>query len=217
MNRVDSRNFERAGVGGGVGKTSAPSLVDAEFFQAVIDDHRRRPRHRGPLPTANRVASRENPLCGDRCTIQLQLVPDFNALGTRILAAGFTGAGCALSQASASLLVSAITGRTVGELRALAASVDAWVRTGAALSLPASEPSLVSAALPAGEPNEGPGLGIDHDPESGAAPGADARLLGNTVATSGDVAALAAAHAYPARHACALLAWQAALAALDPV
>lgn len=135
--------------------------ASAEFYQAVIDDHRRRPRHRGPLPTANRVAHRENPACGDLCTMR------FEVSGDRILAAAFTGAGCALSQASASLAATALRHRTIAEARTLAATVETLVRTGAAP--------------------------VD----------------------LGDVSALAAAHAFPARHACALLAWQAALDALS--
>jgi nitrogen fixation NifU-like protein len=154
----------------GDARKATPS--ETEFFQAVIDDHRRRPRHRGPLPTATRGARRENPLCGDRCALQFQLEPAADAAApagaARILAAGFTGAGCALSQASASLLTVAATGRTVGEFQALAAQVEAWVRVGAK----------------------------------------------DEFMPPGDLAALAAARAYPARHACALLAWQAALAAL---
>lgn len=138
------------------------SDASAELYQAVIDEHRRRPRNRGPLPTATRVATRENPLCGDVCTLQFQVGDD------RILAARFTGAGCALSQASASLATVALTGRTPAEARALAATVDRLVRTG------------------------------------------DASL-----APAGDLAALSAAHALPARHACALLPWQAALDALN--
>lgn len=134
--------------------------ASAEFYQAVIDEHRRRARHCGPLPTANRVARRENPACGDLCTMQLEVADD------RIFAAAFTGAGCALSQASASLAATALRHRSFAEVHALAAAVDTLVRTGVA------------------------------------------------PADLGDVAALAAAHAFPARHACALLAWQAALDAL---
>lgn len=151
----------------------------AEFFQAVIDDHRRRPRNRGPLPEAHRVAKLENPACGDLCTIHLRLDPAPDVLAspaalaarTRIAAAAFTGAGCALSQASASLATAALAGRTVEEARALADLVGQLVRTGAA-------PDPAPAGL-------------------------------------GDLAALAATHAFPARHACALLAWHATLAALD--
>ncbi len=150
------------------------SDASAEFYQAVIDDHRRRPRNRGPLPTANRVATRENPLCGDVCTLQLHLIPSPDSPDARIAEARFTGAGCALSQASASLATVALAGRTPAEARALAATVESLV------------------------------LG---SPRSGDTPVADFE--------SSDLAALSAVRALPARHPCALLAWQAALAALD--
>jgi nitrogen fixation NifU-like protein len=158
----------------------------AELFQAVIDDHRRRPRNRGPLPSAHRAAKRENPACGDLCTIQLRLDPAPAATeasfavppDTRIVAVAFTGAGCALSQASASLATVALSGRTVAEARALAADVEQLVRAGA--------PPPADAPLP--------------DPSS----------------VPPDLGALSAVHAFPARHACALLAWRAALDALGP-
>ncbi len=148
------------------------SDVPAELYQAVIDDHRRRPRNRGPLPSANRVATRENPLCGDICTLRLHLVPAPDSPDARIAEARFTGAGCALSQASASLATVALAGLTPAEARTLAATVESLVRTG----LPAP---------------------------------------GSPLPASSDLAALSAVQPLPARHACALLPWQAALAALD--
>jgi nitrogen fixation NifU-like protein len=148
-------------------------MTDVELFQAIIDDHRRRPRNRGSLPGAHRVATRENSTCGDHCTLHLRLD------GERIAAASFTGAGCALSQASASLCTVALVGRTADEARGLTAHVEHLVRTGAALS--SATPPVAASAPP---------------------------LLD-------DLAALSAVHAFPARHACALLAWQAALSALE--
>jgi nitrogen fixation NifU-like protein len=149
------------------------SEASAELYQAVIDDHRRRPRNRGPLPTANRVATRENPLCGDVCTLHLQLLPSPESPEARIAAARFTGAGCALSQASASLATVALAGLSPAEARALAATVESLI------------------------------LGT---PRTGDTP----------VAALADLAALSAVRALPARHPCALLPWQAALAALSP-
>lgn len=151
----------------------------ADLYQIVIDDHRRRPRNRGPLPAANRVSRRENPACGDFCTIELRLDPA-NGPDARIAAAAFTGAGCALSQASASLATAALTGRTLPEARNLVARVETLVGVGA------------------------PEPGDEADPT--AAPRSDYAL--------GDLVALSAAHAFPARHACALLAWRAALDAV---
>ena len=170
------------------------SDASAELFQAVIDEHRRRPRNRGQLPLAHRVAKRENPACGDLCTIQLQLdpaPPDKAGTGlsalrpdTRIAAAAFSGAGCALSQASASLATVALSGRTVAEARALVAEVENLVQTG---------------ACPAAHP----------------APGSDTSPSVICAAPS-DLAALSAVRAFPTRHACALLVWRAVLDALGP-
>jgi nitrogen fixation NifU-like protein len=84
-----------------------------ELYQETILDHNRRPRHYGPLASANRRAEGFNPLCGDRLTIALELVDD------RIVDIKFEGSGCAISKASASLMSEAVVGHTVGEAAAL--------------------------------------------------------------------------------------------------
>ncbi|MFH1496317.1 MAG: Fe-S cluster assembly sulfur transfer protein SufU [Verrucomicrobiota bacterium] len=81
-----------------------------ELYQAVILDHNKHPRHRGRPPTANRVARGENPTCGDECTVYL------NFHDGRIADIGFTGAGCAISQASASLMTTLVKGKTPAEV-----------------------------------------------------------------------------------------------------
>ena len=47
-----------------------------DLYQQVILDHNRRPRNRGKLPTANRVAHGDNPSCGDQCSVFLRLDGD---------------------------------------------------------------------------------------------------------------------------------------------
>ena len=84
-----------------------------DLYQEVILDHNRRPRNRGPLPGANRRAEGNNPLCGDRVTVYLEVEDG------RILDVAFEGAGCAISTASASLMTEALKGRTVEEARGL--------------------------------------------------------------------------------------------------
>jgi nitrogen fixation NifU-like protein len=84
-----------------------------ELYQQVILDHNRRPRNRGHLPTANRVAHGDNPSCGDQCTVYLRLD------GDRIADVSFEGSGCAISQASSSLMTTQIKGKTAAEARAL--------------------------------------------------------------------------------------------------
>lgn len=95
-----------------------------DLYQAVILDHNKRPRHRGKLPTANRVASGDNPTCGDNCTVYLRVE------GDRIAEISFDGAGCAISQASASLMTTLLQGRTAEEARQAFAEFRDIVTTG---------------------------------------------------------------------------------------
>jgi len=84
-----------------------------DLYQEVILDHNRRPRNFGALPDANRTAEGHNPLCGDRVTVYLHVE------GDRVQGISFSGAGCAISTASASLMTEALQGRTVAEAREL--------------------------------------------------------------------------------------------------
>ena len=84
-----------------------------EIYQQVILDHYRKPRNYSDLPQANRRAGGHNPLCGDRVTIFLKVEDGI------VKEAGFQGAGCAISTASASLMTEAIRGKTVEEAEEL--------------------------------------------------------------------------------------------------
>ncbi len=95
-----------------------------ELYQQVILDHNRRPRNRGKLPTANRVAHGDNPSCGDQCSVYLQLE------GDRIKDLSFDGSGCAISQASASLMTTQLKGKTAAEAQALYDEFHEIVTTG---------------------------------------------------------------------------------------
>ena len=97
-----------------------------ELYQQVILDHNRRPRNRGKLPTANRVAHGDNPSCGDQCDVYLRLE------GDRIADVSFDGSGCAISQASASLMTTQIKGKTSKEAEALYEQFHDIVTTGKA-------------------------------------------------------------------------------------
>lgn len=83
-----------------------------ELHLAVIDEHRRRPRKKGPLPAATHWSRRENPACGDICELRFQISSPENGPPV-IVAARYTGAGCAVSQASASLAASDLEGKSV--------------------------------------------------------------------------------------------------------
>ncbi|MDD2763708.1 MAG: SUF system NifU family Fe-S cluster assembly protein [Opitutaceae bacterium] len=84
-----------------------------ELYQSVILDHNRRPRNYHKLPAANRVAAGNNPVCGDEVTVYVRVD------GDRITDISFQGAGCAISQASTSLMTQRLKGRTIAEAEAL--------------------------------------------------------------------------------------------------
>lgn len=85
----------------------------AQLYQEVILDHNKRPRNFGTLSESARQAEGHNPLCGDRLTVYLKLengdVADIR----------FTGAGCAISTASASLMTEAVKGKEITEVTRL--------------------------------------------------------------------------------------------------
>jgi nitrogen fixation NifU-like protein len=100
------------------GKTEAQL---GAIYQELILDHYRRPRNKGALEAADAEAERRNPLCGDEIVLQLAFDGDL------VREAGFTGRGCSISQASASMLTQALRGRTRAEAEALVRRFTALV------------------------------------------------------------------------------------------
>ncbi|WP_295820228.1 Fe-S cluster assembly sulfur transfer protein SufU [uncultured Deinococcus sp.] len=94
------------------------------LYKQVILDHSRKPRHFGELSGATNVESGHNPSCGDHVQLMLRLDGDV------IADAGFTGKGCAISVASASLMTSALRGKTVAEAAQLEHAFLHMIRTG---------------------------------------------------------------------------------------
>lgn len=84
-----------------------------ELYQEIIIDHNRNPRHFYEMDHPTVEAHGYNPLCGDKLTVYLQLS------GGVIDKVSFTGCGCAISQASASLMTDAIAGQTTAHAHAL--------------------------------------------------------------------------------------------------
>jgi nitrogen fixation NifU-like protein len=80
-----------------------------ELYQQVILDHNRAPRNFRRLARPTCSGAGDNPLCGDRVTVELEVDGDL------IRDIGFQGSGCAISRASASMMTSALKGRTVAE------------------------------------------------------------------------------------------------------
>ena len=84
-----------------------------DLYRDYILDHYKNPRNYGELPGATHRHHDTNPLCGDEITVFLLVE------GDRVQDVRFTGRGCAISQASASMLTEEVKGKTLEELRAL--------------------------------------------------------------------------------------------------
>jgi nitrogen fixation NifU-like protein len=82
------------------------------LYEEVILDHNRSPRNWGEIPGARHVDGR-NPLCGDRISLSVRVEGDV------ITDIRFTGEGCAISKASASMMTQAIKGKTRQEAESL--------------------------------------------------------------------------------------------------
>jgi nitrogen fixation NifU-like protein len=97
-----------------------PGLED--LYREIILDHYRNPRNRGELPTppAHKVEG-FNPLCGDEIVVFLE-VTDGVVTDVRI-----SGQGCSISQSSASMMSSAVKGKTVAEVRELTKAFKAMM------------------------------------------------------------------------------------------
>ena len=85
----------------------------AALYQELILDHYRRPRNKGTLENADASAEMKNPLCGDEITLQVAF--DANGVGDL----RFSGRGCSISQASASMMTQLVKGKDVSEINAL--------------------------------------------------------------------------------------------------
>jgi nitrogen fixation NifU-like protein len=85
-----------------------------DLYREVIIEHYKNPAYRGKLDPHDISFSDENPFCGDH--IQIDLRVDDSG---KITEAAFDGHGCAISQASADLLVESIIGKSLDEVKAL--------------------------------------------------------------------------------------------------
>jgi len=84
-----------------------------ELYQRAILDRAKAPAHAGRLQTPDASATVDNPLCGDRVTIDLKLD------GGRITDVRHHVRGCALCQASAAVLAEAAIGRTAADIKSV--------------------------------------------------------------------------------------------------
>ena len=156
-----------------------PGLED--LYREIILDHYRNPRNRGELsaPPATRVEG-FNPLCGDEIVVYLDVEGDV-VRDIRI-----AGQGCSISQSSASMMSSAVKGRTIDEVRALSRAFKAMMSI--------HEQSL---------DGDVSGNGADEV----APPDVEVKL--------GDLEALRGVVKFPVRIKCATLSWNTLLQAID--
>ena len=85
----------------------------AALYQEMILDHYRRPRNKGTLERADASVEMKNPLCGDE--IELQVAFD----GDSVSDLRFSGRGCSISQASASMMTQLVKGKSSEEIGAI--------------------------------------------------------------------------------------------------
>lgn len=82
-----------------------------ELYQEIILDHSRKPRNFGELPSAAVIVHGDNPACGD----EIHLAVQFGENGS-LQDIKFTGHGCAISQASASMMTMKLKGKSRDEV-----------------------------------------------------------------------------------------------------
>ncbi|QJC53128.1 SUF system NifU family Fe-S cluster assembly protein [Paenibacillus albicereus] len=93
-----------------------------DLYRRVIMDHYKNPRNRGTIDEGSVTVNLNNPTCGDRIQLQLQLD------GGKVSDARFTGEGCSISMSSASMMTEAVKGRTLDEAYAMAEKFSALMK-----------------------------------------------------------------------------------------
>jgi nitrogen fixation NifU-like protein len=94
--------------------TARERMAIDELYREVILDHHRNPRHKGRLGGDHIHAEGENPSCGDEFSLDLAV------RDATVEDAAIQGQGCAISQASGSMMAEAIVGKSLDEVRHLA-------------------------------------------------------------------------------------------------
>ncbi len=92
-----------------------------DLYREIILDHFRNPRHRGDVDDATGRIEANNPLCGDEVCLT------WREAGGTLEEVGFTGRGCSICMASASMLCEALAGLPVARAREMAAQFRAML------------------------------------------------------------------------------------------
>ena len=163
-----------------------PGLED--LYREIILDHYRNPRNRGELTCPPAVSETGfNPLCGDEITLYVQFD------GDRLADIKLTGQGCSISQSSASMMSTAVKGRSLDEVRSVIRRFKAMMSI--------HELRLDSSDDPSSD-------------EPGASAGDSAQASVDSVPL-GDLEALQGVVKFPVRIKCATLSWNTLQQGLD--
>ncbi len=94
------------------------------LYREVILDHYKQPRNTAELRNPNREAKCRNPSCGDKISVQLSIEDG------RVTDVAMLGNGCAISQASASMMTEAVKGRSIEDVEAVMAEFSEMIVKG---------------------------------------------------------------------------------------
>ena len=156
-----------------------PGLED--LYREIILDHYRNPRNRGELAVPPAYSETGfNPLCGDEITLYVQLN------GDRVDDIKLTGQGCSISQSSASMMSTAVKGKSLAEARATIRKFKAMM-------------SIHEQRLDGAEDGSDDGSSAGDEPD----------------VSLGDLEALQGVVKFPVRIKCATLSWNTLTQALD--
>ncbi|NIK76904.1 nitrogen fixation NifU-like protein [Paenibacillus castaneae] len=93
-----------------------------DLYRRVIMDHYKNPRNRGTMNEESVTINLNNPTCGDRISLQLQMEEG------KVADAKFSGEGCSISMSSASMMTEAIKGKTFDEALSMAEKFSALMK-----------------------------------------------------------------------------------------
>ncbi|OMF31763.1 SUF system NifU family Fe-S cluster assembly protein [Paenibacillus sp. FSL H8-0548] len=93
-----------------------------DLYRRVIMDHYKSPRNRGTMDKESVTIDLNNPTCGDRISLQLQVIEG------KVVDAKFSGEGCSISMSSASMMTEAVKGKTFDEALAMAEKFSALMK-----------------------------------------------------------------------------------------
>ena len=152
-----------------------------DLYREIILDHYRNPRNRGELAVPPAYSETGfNPLCGDEITLFVQMD------GDRVEDIKLTGQGCSISQSSASMMSTAVKGKSLAEARATIRKFKAMM-------------SIHEQRLDGAEDGSEDTPGSDGEPD----------------VSLGDLEALQGVVKFPVRIKCATLSWNTLAQALD--